>query len=115
MAFAGPLVHAEDEGVGVFGFFDGGEGDVGVFDAGEGVFGGQGAGVGEDLFGCERVVELVAAADGLGLLPGAGVRVEGVAEVLAALVGDFVGPGGGAEEGEAEGVAGGVVAVFGRR
>ena len=25
---AGPLVHAEDEGVGVFGFFDGGEGDV---------------------------------------------------------------------------------------
>ena len=46
---AGPLVHAEDEGVGVFSFFDCGEGDVGVFDAGAGVFGGQGAGVGEDL------------------------------------------------------------------
>ena len=79
------------------------------------MFGGQGAGVGEDLFGFEWVVELVAAADGLGLLPGAGVRVEGVAEVLVALVGDFVRPGGGAEEGEAEGVALGVVAVFGRR
>src|SRR5271154_7379650 len=71
---AGPLVHAEDEGVGVFGFFDGGEGDVGVFDAGPGVFGGEGAGVGEDLFGFERVVELVAATDGLGLVSGGGGR-----------------------------------------
>ena len=39
--FAGPLVHAEDEGVGVFGFFDGGEDYVGVVDADEGVFGGK--------------------------------------------------------------------------
>ena len=111
--FAGPLVHAEDEGVGVFGFFDGGEGDVGIFDAGEGVFGGQGAGVGEDLLGFERVVELVAAVDGQGLLPGAGVGVEGVAELLVAAVGVGIGPGGGAEEGEAEGVAYGVVAELG--
>ncbi len=51
----------------------------GIFDAGAGVFGGEGAGVGEDLCGFEGVVEFVAAADGEGLLPGAGVRVEGVA------------------------------------
>ena len=68
---------------------------------------------GKTCCGCERVVEFVAAADGLGLLPGAGVGVEGVGEVLAAFVGDFVGPGGGAEEGDAEGVAGCVVAVLG--
>ena len=68
---------------------------------------------GKTCCGFEWVVEFVAAADGLGLLPGAGVRVEGVAELLAAFVGDFVGPGGGAEEGEAEGVACGVVAVLG--
>src|SRR5216683_5580819 len=106
---AGPLVHAEDEGVGVFGFFDCGEGDVGVLNAGPGVFGGQGAGVGEDLLGGKWVVKFVAAPDGLGLFPGAGVWVEGVGELLAAFVGDFVGPGGGAEEGDAEGVALGVV------
>ena len=38
---AGPLVHAEDEGVGVLGLFDGSEGDVGIFNAGPGVFGGK--------------------------------------------------------------------------
>ena len=52
--FAGPLVHAEDEGVGVFGFFDCCEGDVGVFDAGPGVFGGEGAGVGAVVSRCEE-------------------------------------------------------------
>ena len=39
--FACPFIHAEDEGVGVFGFLDGREGDVGVVDADEGVFGGK--------------------------------------------------------------------------
>jgi hypothetical protein len=47
------------------------------------------------------------------LLPHAGVRVEGVGELLAAFVGDFIGPCGGAEEGDAEGVACCVVAVLG--
>ena len=50
--------------------------------------------------------------DGLGLFPGAGVRVEGVTELLAAFVRDLVGPGCGAEEREAEGIALGVVAEF---
>ena len=36
---AGPLVHAEDESVGVFRFFDGGQGYVGIFDSGPRVFG----------------------------------------------------------------------------
>ncbi len=110
---AGPLVHAEDEGVGVFGFLDGGEGDVFVFDAGEGVGGREAAGVREDLLGVEGIVQFVAAADGVGLPPEARVRVEGVGEVLRALVGVGVGPGGRAEERDAEGVAEGVVAVLG--
>ena len=60
--------------------------------------------------GGEWVVEFVAVADGEGLLPGAGVRVEGVVEVMVAAVGIGIGPGGRAEEREAEDVADGVVA-----
>jgi hypothetical protein len=69
--------------------------------------------VGEDLFSFERVVELVAAVDGESLLPCACVRIEGVDEVLVAAVGIGIGPGGRAEEGDAEGVAFGVVTVLG--
>ena len=66
-----------------------------------------------DLYGRDGVVELVAAMHGLGLLPGAGVRVEGVAEVLLAAVGVGVGRGGRAQQGEAEDAAFVVVAVLG--
>ena len=67
----------------------------------------------KDLASGEGVVELVGAVDGESLLPGAGVGVEGVGEVLGTAVGVGVGPGGGAEEGKAEGVAEGVVGVLG--
>ena len=112
VGFPAHSYHAEDEGVGVFGFLDGGEGYVGRVEGDEGVGGGEVAGVGEDLLGEERGVELVAAADGEGVFPGAGVGVELVGEVLGAAVGVGVRPDGRAEEGEAEDVAGGVVAVL---
>jgi len=111
--FAGPLEDAEDEAVVVFSFFDSGEDYVLRGDRGVGVFEWHGSGVGADLCRAEFVVVLVAAACCEGLLPCAGVRVEGVAEVLVAAVGFGVGPGGGAQEGEAKDVACGVVAVFG--
>ena len=98
----GGLVHAEDEGGGVFGLLHGGEDDIGIVDRSEGMSGREGAGVGEDLRGGEWGVELQAAMDRERLLPGAGVGVEGVGEVLVALVGVGVRPGGRAEEGEAE-------------
>ena len=110
--FAGPLVHAEDEGVGVFSFLDRAESYVGRVERDKGVCRGQLAGVGEDLLGEEWGVELVAAADRERVFPGAGVRVELVDEVLGAAVGVGVGPGGRAEEGEAEDVACRVVAVL---
>ena len=52
-------------------------------------------------------------ADGVRFFPGAGVGVEGVVEVVMAHVGVGVGPFGRAEQGEAQDVAGGVVAEFG--
>ena len=63
--------------------------------------------------GLKRIVVLPAVADGVGLLPGAGVRIECVAEVLMAHVGDRVRPLGGAEEAEAQDVADCVVTEFG--
>ena len=108
----GGFIESKDEGVGVFGFLDGGEDDVRLLDAGEAVSRGQATSVGEDLLRGERCVALVAAMDGLGSLPRAGVRVDLIGEVLRAAVGVGVGPGGRAQQGEAEGVAEGVVAVL---
>ena len=73
---------------------------------------GQRAGVGEGLHDGDGVIELITAVHGLRLLPGAGVGIDGVVEALAAAVGDGVRPGGGAEQGKAEDVAGGVIAVL---
>ena len=109
---AGPLVHTEYDGVGVFGFFHRRKGDVLVLDRCERVRRWKRARVRHDLRGDERRVEFVAPANGFRLLPGAGVRVKRVGEVLMALVGVGVRPGGRTQERDAERVADGVVAVL---
>ena len=108
--FACPLVDAEDERVAVFGLLDGGQDYVVRADADEGVRGGESAGVGCGNYGGERVVVLKAVADGHGLLPCSGVRIKCVVEVMMAHVCIGVRPFGRAEEGEAQHIAGRVVA-----
>src|SRR5664279_755247 len=107
-----PFVETKQQCIAILCFLESGEHDVVAFDADKRMLRGQAAAMRLDLECSQRVVEFIAVTDGESLFPIAGMRIQGITELVTAAVGVGIGPCGRTQKRKTEYIALGVVSIL---